>query len=141
MRVIFGVLRSKYTAQKIKFCIKDFFSKCDQICSFLRIWSHFLKKSLMENFIFVQWCLFKIKFYKCFWIDKMRNRKRSLKINLWIKYLPKTTRKLLNFVIRTWTIKTSHKESLYCLLGDLNETSWHGYDTHNVNVFCSYSHR
>ena len=40
------------TAQKMKFPIKDFFSKCDQIRSFLRIWSHFLKKSLMENFIF-----------------------------------------------------------------------------------------
>ena len=26
------------TAQKMKFSIKDFFSKCDQICSFLRIW-------------------------------------------------------------------------------------------------------
>ena len=36
----------------MKFSIKDFFSKCDQICSFLRIWSHLLKKSLMENFIF-----------------------------------------------------------------------------------------
>ena len=40
------------TAQKMKFSIKNFFSKCDQICSFLRIWSHLLKKSLMENFIF-----------------------------------------------------------------------------------------
>ena len=40
------------TAQKIKFSIQDFFSKCDQIRSFLRIWSHLLKKSLMENFIF-----------------------------------------------------------------------------------------
>ena len=40
------------TIQKIKFSINDFFSKCDQIRSFLRIWSHFLKKSLMENFIF-----------------------------------------------------------------------------------------
>ena len=38
--------------QKMKFSIKDFFSKCDQIGSFLRIWSHLLKKSLMENFIF-----------------------------------------------------------------------------------------
>ena len=38
--------------QKMKFSIKDFFSKCDQIRSFLRIWSHLLKKSLMENFIF-----------------------------------------------------------------------------------------
>ena len=41
-----------YTPQKMKFSINDFFSKCDQICSFLRIWSYFLKKSLMENFIF-----------------------------------------------------------------------------------------
>ena len=31
------------TAQKMKFPIKDFFSKCDQICS------HLLKKFLMEN--------------------------------------------------------------------------------------------
>ena len=33
--------------------IKDFFSKCDQIHRKLRIWSHLLKKSLMENFIFL----------------------------------------------------------------------------------------
>ena len=36
-------------ALKIKFSVKDFFSKCDQICRKLRIWSHLLKKSLMEN--------------------------------------------------------------------------------------------
>ena len=36
----------------MKFSIKDFFSKCDQIRRKLRIWSHLLKKSLMENFIF-----------------------------------------------------------------------------------------
>ena len=40
------------TAHKMKFSIKDFFSECDQIRSFLRIWSHLLKQSLMENFIF-----------------------------------------------------------------------------------------
>ena len=45
-------LREKVTAQKMKFCIKDFFSKFDQTCSFLRIWSYLLKKSLMENFSF-----------------------------------------------------------------------------------------
>ena len=39
------------TAQKIKFPIKDFFSKCDQIHSFLRMWRHLPKKSLTENFI------------------------------------------------------------------------------------------
>ena len=38
--------------KKIKFSIKDFFSKCDQICNFLRIWSHLLRKSLMDNLIF-----------------------------------------------------------------------------------------
>ena len=37
------------TARKMKFSIKDLFSKCDQIRSFL-------KKSLMENFIFCVVC-------------------------------------------------------------------------------------
>ena len=37
--------------KKKKFSIKGFFSKCDQTRSFLQIWSHLLKKSLMENFI------------------------------------------------------------------------------------------
>ena len=38
--------------KKMKFSIKNFFSKCDQIRRKLRIWSHLLKKSLTENFIF-----------------------------------------------------------------------------------------
>ena len=38
--------------KKMRFSVKDFFSKYDQIRSFLRIWSHLLKKSIMENFIF-----------------------------------------------------------------------------------------
>ena len=41
-----------FTVQKMKFSIKDFFSKCEQIRRKLRIWSHLLKKYLMENFIF-----------------------------------------------------------------------------------------
>ena len=44
--------KERSTVQKVKFSIKDFFSKRDQIRSFLPIWSHLLKKSLMENFIF-----------------------------------------------------------------------------------------
>ena len=48
----YGHLGTRNTAQKIKLSIKDFFRKCDQIRSFLRIWSHLLKKSLMEKFIF-----------------------------------------------------------------------------------------
>ena len=52
----------KNTAQEMKFFIKDFFSKYDEICSFLQIWSHLLKKSLMENFIF---CAVKLKYLGC----------------------------------------------------------------------------
>ena len=40
--------------QKIKFSIKDFFSKCDQFQKKIRVWSHLLKKFLMENFIFCE---------------------------------------------------------------------------------------
>ena len=43
-----------YAAQKLKFSIKDFFSKCDQVRIKLRVWSDLLKKSLMQNFIFGQ---------------------------------------------------------------------------------------
>ena len=43
---------TQYIAQKMKFFITHFFSKCDQIRRKLRIWSHLLKKSIMENFIF-----------------------------------------------------------------------------------------
>ena len=42
----------KINVQKMKFSITDIFSKCDQIRGFLRIWSHLLKKPVMENFIF-----------------------------------------------------------------------------------------
>ena len=50
---IFTLYNIPHTAQKMKFSINDFFSKSDQICKKLRIWWHLLKKSLMENFIFV----------------------------------------------------------------------------------------
>ena len=38
--------------KKLKFSIKAFFRKHDKIRRKLRIWSHLLKKSLIENFIF-----------------------------------------------------------------------------------------
>ena len=56
-KMFFGDLVSYWpttfiTVQKVKFLIKDFFSKCDEIRRKLRIWSYILKKSLIENFIF-----------------------------------------------------------------------------------------
>ena len=50
--VILVISRNSNTAQKMKFTIKDFFSKCNQIPRTLRIWLHLLQKSLMESFIF-----------------------------------------------------------------------------------------
>ena len=57
--MVLAVFVSAYIMQqslhkKMKFSIKYFFSKYDQIRMKLRIWSYLLKKSLMENFIFVQ---------------------------------------------------------------------------------------
>ena len=36
----------------MKFSTKDFLSECNQIRREMRIWSHLLKKSIVENFIF-----------------------------------------------------------------------------------------
>ena len=45
-----------YCTKKMKFSIKDFSSKCNQIRRKLRICSHLLKKTLMENFVFLVQC-------------------------------------------------------------------------------------
>ena len=45
-------IQTRITTQKMRFFIKDFFSKCDQIRRFLQTSSHLLKKSVMENLIF-----------------------------------------------------------------------------------------
>ena len=52
--IIWGTCVSLNTVQKIKFSITGFFVRCNQIHSFLQIWSHLLKKSVMENLIFLR---------------------------------------------------------------------------------------
>ena len=55
-RMVVCILHSYKTLhKKNKFSIKDFFSKCHQIRSLLRIWSHLLKKPLTETSFVVQW--------------------------------------------------------------------------------------
>ena len=51
-----------FTAQKMKFSIKDFSSKCEK--------SHLLEKSLMENFIFL------CRHCCCIWIQRSLHLKR-----------------------------------------------------------------
>ena len=62
----------------MKFSIKDFFSKCDQIRRNLRIWSHLLKKFLIENFNFFVDCasyVFRIKIKP---VDITHNRRKTI---------------------------------------------------------------
>ena len=72
------------TAQKMKFSINDFFSKCDQIRSKLRIWSRLLKKSFMEDFFFcaAYWMSFHFCFFFFSWYSY-----RNYKFRTWIKNL------------------------------------------------------
>ena len=67
---IFG----NHTTQKMKFSIKDFSSKCDQIRWKLRIISHLLEQSLMGNFIFcaVSWISGALSYYKYSGADTQR---------------------------------------------------------------------
>ena len=60
------------TVQKMKFSIMDFFSEWDQIRSFLRIWSHLLKKFLMENVIF---CAVHSNIYDSAFFEKSSRKK------------------------------------------------------------------
>ena len=62
----------------MKFSIKDFLSKCDQIHKKLRIWSHLLKKSLMENLIFCA-VILKIDSQKASSVAEMNSTKKSEK--------------------------------------------------------------
>ena len=52
----------------MKFFTQDFFSKCDQICRKLRIWSHLLQKSLMENFIFCTLIYYIEEYFESFFV-------------------------------------------------------------------------
>ena len=64
MTFIEMVLLSLHTQKK--FSIRDFISKCDRIRRKLRIWSHLLKKFLIESFIFVLCMVVRISFLDCF---------------------------------------------------------------------------
>ena len=64
------------TPQKMKFSIKDFFSKCDQICRKLRIWSLYWINRLWKTSFYLQ-CLSWLSGYvkkRLDWEDK---------VNLW----------------------------------------------------------
>ena len=62
------------TAQKMKFFIKNLFSKCDQIRQKLRIWSHLLKKSLIENLFFCTVDILQLEMMQIFFFRTKRHQ-------------------------------------------------------------------
>ena len=75
------------TAHKNKVSFTDFFNKCDQIRSFLRILSHLLKKSIMENFNF---CAVFFKIVQIVLVPE-QYRDWMLLLLVWWKSILKTT--------------------------------------------------
>ena len=73
----------------MKCSVKDFFSKCDQIRRKLRIWSHLLKRFLMESFIFL-WSIspsFLIKGVRVFIKNTLKLRVENTKHNVQTEFL------------------------------------------------------
>ena len=107
----------QYTVQKMKFSITDFFSKCDQICSFLRIWSSLLKKSLMVGLIFscsVKFC--KNMLLKCFRFNSFIVKSLLLhrKSSEFVFYSPQIFVSSVDFCVCLFTFS--------CII--LNKTFW-----------------
>ena len=77
------------TAQKMKFSIENFFSKCDPIRSFLWIWSHLMKKSLINEKL--HFCALKLmgRTYLPWkpWHDSTRNLKLQRHIQNPVKHI------------------------------------------------------
>ena len=76
-------------AQKMKFSITDFFSKCDQIRRNLQIWLHLLKKSLIENIIFcavhaMSTVHFWVMIMNLFWIMNTKHFQLMAMEHLWV---------------------------------------------------------
>ena len=59
-----------FTAQKMKFSVTNFFSKCDQIRRKLRIWTHLMKKSIMENLF--------LAFFRLFYPPRIKDTVRKI---------------------------------------------------------------
>ena len=68
----------------MKFSTKDFSSKCDQIRWKLQVWSHLLKKSLIEVFIFSSVRTVK-KRIETHFTQELKNVKQSSQSQIFLK--------------------------------------------------------
>ena len=78
-------------AQKMKFSIKDFFSKCYQICSFLRIPAVYLESFLVLRCLDLQYVLASLSYVQCKSRMYQSQRKDSFE-NLGAKNINMTSR-------------------------------------------------
>ena len=89
------------TTQKMVFSSKDYFSKCDHILSFLRIWLHLRKKSLMENvffgqcFVFLVDTIFNVRIHLRETREKLSSNYPSLNISAVVKYSERNSNLIL----------------------------------------------
>ena len=92
--------------KKLKFSIKDFFSKCDQIHSFLRIWSHVLKKFLIQNFLCSAYCIYQVTLNYFRYLNSFVtiNAVNGLEQINWCRYtIPSTSYLFLSFFVAAST--------------------------------------
>ena len=87
----------------MQFSIKNFFINCDLIRRRLRIWSHLLKKSLMENLLFCAGLSFSI--ISLFQLNTEKS------VRQYFAFLPKESRFLVHFSQR----KNAQKMTEYAL--------------------------
>ena len=99
---------SIFTAQKMIFSLKDFFSKYDQFHEKLSIWSHLLRKSLTENFIF------------CGMFSQMLIQKQPPEVLLFLRLPIKYKSRLLKAEVlkssKTFVIQKSYRGRTFLLL-------------------------
>ena len=67
----------------LRFSIKDFFSKWDQICWKLLIWSHLLNQSFMKKFFFINFFITFNQLYKT--NSKVKHKKHKTIYNLYTR--------------------------------------------------------
>ena len=117
---LFGKTKA-VTAQKMKFSIKGFFSKYDQIRRKLQIWSHLLKKSLMENFVF---CAVNAEMKPC--LNELSCAAQNMKFSItnFISKCEKTHRKLR--ICSHLLNKSLTKAFIFlCSGSELESKKWH----------------
>ena len=109
--------------QKMKFPIKDLFSKCDHIPIFLRIWSLLLNSSLIWNFVYGavlnRWNMVSSNQMKTpirwkWGYKKIQHTLKSCKVSIAVTGLHN---KPIDFILSAWNIALDSLAKIYLFKG------------------------